>query len=87
MAYWKSKNVLPAPTKFLGGAISAFGQIKTNKRLEALESGETNNEVGTEEGKGDNSGLIEALKKQDVAKQEVEKLKKDTESTNGNTNI
>lgn len=76
MAYWKSKNVLPAPNKFANAAMGA----KTDNTM--------GNDLGnTEEGKGDNSSLIEALKKQDVAKQEVEKLKKDTGSANGNTNI
>lgn len=76
MAYWKSKNVLPAPNKFAAAAMGT----KTDNTM--------SNDLGnTEEGKGDNSSLIEALKKQDVAKQEVEKLKKDTGSANGNTNI
>ena len=76
MAYWKSKNVSPAPNKFANAAMGT----KTDNTM--------SNDLGnTEEGKGDNSSLIEALKKQDVAKQEVEALKKGSGNTNGNINI
>jgi len=71
MAYWKSKSH-SAPTKFAN---------------QLADSTASNDIGGTEEGKGDNSSLIEALKKQDVAKQEVEALKKGSGNTNGNINI
>ena len=76
MAYWKSKNVLPAPNKFTAEAIDA----KTDNTM----SSDLGN---TEESKGDNSNLIEALKKQDIAKQEVEKLKKGATGVNATTNV
>ena len=76
MTYWNAKNTSSAPTKF------------ANQLLDSKVNDPMSNDVNNaEEGKGDNSGLIEALKKQDVAKQEVEKLKKGATGVNANTNI